>query len=110
MKKTVFFALLAIIPVSGFISCTSVAGPPRYSIVFHLEGGHIDGHPGSVIQYIEHGNSIDSEEQECPAVPQKENYVFGGWFTAKNGFGNKFTEQTRIYTNLTVYAKWINNQ
>jgi uncharacterized repeat protein (TIGR02543 family) len=38
--------------------------------------------------------------------PQKDNYTFGGWFTQRNGAGTQFTNETKVTSNLTVYAKW----
>jgi uncharacterized repeat protein (TIGR02543 family) len=106
MKKTVFFCLLAAALICGFIGCTSV-DESSYSVIFHLDGGHIKGHPGSLALSVGYGYNIDDyENKKLPANPEKENYVFGGWFTAKNGFGNEFTKKTRVFSNLTVYAKW----
>jgi uncharacterized repeat protein (TIGR02543 family) len=107
MKKTVFFGLLATILILGFIGCISVADDRRY-VMFYLDGGNIDGHPGSLVIYVDYGYAIDRyESNKFPVNPQKENFVFGGWFTAKNGFGNEFTKKIRVYSNLTVYAKWV---
>jgi uncharacterized repeat protein (TIGR02543 family) len=103
VKKFVFFGLLAVVLM--FIGCTSVADT-SCSVIFNLDGGHIDGHPGSLALKVDYGYNIDDENKKLPANPEKENYVFVGWFTAKNGFGNKFTAETRVFSNLTVYAKW----
>jgi uncharacterized repeat protein (TIGR02543 family) len=109
MKKTVFFGLLAVALLCGFIGCTSVA-ENNCLVIFHLDGGHIKGHPGSLALSVGYGYSVDHYESgKLPVNPEKENYVFGGWFTAKNGFGNEFTKKTRVFTNLTVYAKWEKN-
>jgi uncharacterized repeat protein (TIGR02543 family) len=106
MKKTLFFALLAAVLVCGFAGCMSVAEDSCW-VMFYLDGGHIDGHPGSVVAKVGYGDDMDQSRTKLPVNPQKENYVFDGWFTAKNGFGNAFTLKTRVYSNITVYAKWI---
>ena len=36
----------------------------------------------------------------------KENYVFAGWNTKKDGTGEKVTEDTKASSNITVYAIW----
>jgi uncharacterized repeat protein (TIGR02543 family) len=106
MRKKVFFCLLSAILTCGFIGCMSVA-EDNCRVIFHLDGGHINGHPGSFTYTVGYGYDIDHYESKgYPANPQKENYVFGGWFTAKNGFGNEFTKKTKVYKDLTVYAKW----
>ena len=40
-----------------------------------------------------------------PKAPLKSGYVFDGWFT-DSGLTSKFTEQTRVTANTTLYAKW----
>jgi uncharacterized repeat protein (TIGR02543 family) len=42
-----------------------------------------------------------------PAGPSKSGYVFGGWYTAKNGGGSQFTAETTVIGgDITVYARW----
>jgi uncharacterized repeat protein (TIGR02543 family) len=107
MRKIIFFGLLAAILMCGFIGCMSPADTTYHSVIFHLDGGHIDGNPGSLVSSVRFGENMDSKLIYFPADPQKEKFIFGGWFTAKNGFGNEFTINTRVYAQLTVYAKWI---
>jgi len=42
-----------------------------------------------------------------PTAPTKTGYTFGGWYTAINGRGTKFTAATPVTAAITVYAKWI---
>jgi uncharacterized repeat protein (TIGR02543 family) len=39
--------------------------------------------------------------------PTRDNHIFGGWYTEKEGRGNPFNPSTPITENITVYAKWI---
>jgi uncharacterized repeat protein (TIGR02543 family) len=41
-----------------------------------------------------------------PAIPKKTNYLFDGWYTAKDGGGNKVTAGTTVTSDTTYYAKW----
>ena len=103
--------LLHIITISIFIFfivfglATSPAPQPFYSVTFNLAGGHFGGDPRSVLKIVEHGKTIN----DFPGNPEKENNTFNGWFTARNGFGNKITGETIFYSDLTVYAHWVRN-
>ena len=44
-----------------------------------------------------------------PAAPEKEGYIFGGWYTEINGGGTQFTVGSVVTGNITVFAKWIEN-
>lgn len=39
-------------------------------------------------------------------VPSKEGYSFEGWYTSKNPYTNKFTLETSVNSDITLYAKW----
>jgi uncharacterized repeat protein (TIGR02543 family) len=41
-----------------------------------------------------------------PSNPTMSGYIFGGWYTSRNGGGSQFTSSTTITANITVYAKW----
>ena len=43
---------------------------------------------------------------DLPADPIKDGYVFSGWFTQKNGLGDKVEKNYPISSDLTVYAYW----
>lgn len=40
-----------------------------------------------------------------PKIPEKDGYIFGGWFIDKE-FTSKFDFSTKITKNTTLYAKW----
>jgi uncharacterized repeat protein (TIGR02543 family) len=44
-----------------------------------------------------------------PTEPQKAGFTFGEWWTSPDGSGTSFTGSTVVNANLTVYAKWIEN-
>ncbi|MDD3415870.1 MAG: InlB B-repeat-containing protein, partial [Lachnospiraceae bacterium] len=70
-----------------------------YSAVFDSQGGSIYD-PVTV----ERGKAIN----ELP-IPEKEGYLFAGWYTGENGTGSKITEKTKITKDVTLYAKWISS-
>lgn len=44
------------------------------------------------------------------ATAQREGYVFDGWYTGKNGTGEKITEDMTVKSeNITLYSNWIAN-
>jgi uncharacterized repeat protein (TIGR02543 family) len=51
---------------------------------------------------VDSGDSLDS----MPEEPVKSGYVFGGWYTQRNGGGSRFTDDTDVTENMTVYARW----
>jgi uncharacterized repeat protein (TIGR02543 family) len=59
---------------------------------------------GSIVdtQYVHAGDHVD----HLPATPQKQGYIFDGWYTEPNGGGTRFTETTPVTRDITVYAKW----
>ena len=103
VNKTVFFGLLAIVLVFGFIGCDDGNGNSNdeFTVTFDLDGGNIGGNTNSVPIKVKSGETIASLPN-----PQKGTDVFGGWFTQKNGAGTSFTSSTKVTANLTVYAKW----
>ena len=44
---------------------------------------------------------------ELPTAPKKLGYTFGGWYTEENGVETKFTANTKVTGDITVYAKWF---
>ena len=54
---------------------------------------------------------VFGETYQTLPMPEKHEYTFGGWFTAKNGSGVAITEDTtvRIPQNQTLYAFWHKN-
>ena len=41
-----------------------------------------------------------------PDEPKKESYIFGGWYQSLE-FETKFSFETKIEENTTLYAKWL---
>ncbi len=68
-----------------------------YTVTFDSQGGTVI----DPITNIGKGATIT-----LPEEPEKEGYIFGGWYTKPNGEGERFTNQTKIDGNITVYAKW----
>ena len=40
-------------------------------------------------------------------VPTRSGYVFGGWYTKKEGGGDAVYEEYKFYADTTVYANWV---
>lgn len=40
-------------------------------------------------------------------VPAKDGFTFKGWYTARNGEGERFNPGTQVTESITVYAHWI---
>ncbi|AOR24562.1 InlB B-repeat-containing protein [Clostridium taeniosporum] len=69
----------------------------RYKVKFDTDGGS----KVSPITNIKSGKTID-----LPDEPKKDGYKFDGWYK-DDDFDREFTEDTRIRSNMKVYAKWI---
>lgn len=52
------------------------------------------------------GNSLIT----WPPAPIRENYIFGGWYTGKDGTGTQYISTSPIYSQLSLYAKWSYNE
>ena len=57
---------------------------------------------------VQGGQSLN-DRQKPLGTTSRPGYIFGGWYTERNGSGDLFTVETPIETNMTVYAKWIPN-
>lgn len=70
-----------------------------YTVSFDTDGG-------SVIapQKVKKNGNLTAFD-----APEKEGYVFGGWFTDKE-FTNKFDLSSKITSNVQLYARWISNE
>jgi len=62
--------------------------------------------PGFTSKTVDYGSAIGA----LPSDPEFSGYKFGGWYTQKEGFGIKFTENTKVYEDKIVYAYWYNYQ
>ena len=87
-----------VIPALLFSSCKKKAPPVAYHIVtFNSQGGSAV----SPITGVKQGSTIT-----LPASPTKAGSTFDGWCTDKEG-KSSFSPTTPIYSDLTLYAKWI---
>jgi uncharacterized repeat protein (TIGR02543 family) len=50
---------------------------------------------------------VTSGVSAMPSNPTRDNYTFGGWYTAQNGGGSQFTADTTVSGDITVYARWV---
>ncbi|WP_252254623.1 InlB B-repeat-containing protein [Clostridium sp. ZBS12] len=69
----------------------------RYKVTFNTD----DGSSVSAITNIKSGKTID-----LPKEPTKSGYKFDGWYK-DDDFDKEFTEDTKIRSNMKVYAKWF---
>jgi uncharacterized repeat protein (TIGR02543 family) len=77
------------------------ANPGTYTITFDGDGSTTAPDPATK-SVIPPATTIDA----LPSDPAKTGFVFGGWWTEKNGAGTAFTAATPVTANSTVYAKW----
>jgi uncharacterized repeat protein (TIGR02543 family) len=75
-----------------------VPEPAVYTVTFNAAGGSAAPKPVTVTS----GTTLSS----LPIPTRNAWDTFGGWYTAVDGGGEKFTEDTKVTANLTVYAKW----
>lgn len=68
----------------------------RYTVTFDSRGG-------TAIEPVE---GIVPDTCISLPVPTKENCLFAGWFTEENGEGIRYTSDTPITGNITLYAYW----
>ncbi|MDR3130951.1 MAG: InlB B-repeat-containing protein, partial [Treponema sp.] len=74
---------------------------PLYTVSFDTDGGE----PGVQTREIEDGGTLGAESM--PSGPARGGYSFGGWWTEKEGAGKRFTQETKVTKDITVYAKWV---
>ncbi|MBQ7593500.1 MAG: InlB B-repeat-containing protein [Synergistaceae bacterium] len=72
--------------------------PSGYTVIFDSDGG-----TEIASQNVEAGSLVTR-----PDDPEKENNSFMGWYTSK-GFSFRFDFNTPISSNITLYAKWWDN-
>lgn len=70
-------------------------------VTFHLEGGELNGKTEDVKAEVLSGGFIDD-----PGFPSKEGYAFEGWYTAKNGEGEKANLESAFAKDTDLYAYW----
>lgn len=50
--------------------------------------------------------SYTLQSGDFPTNPTRDHYIFGGWFTDKNGIGTEVSAGYPITDDITLYAKW----
>ncbi|MDR3365863.1 MAG: InlB B-repeat-containing protein [Prevotellaceae bacterium] len=75
-----------------------------YTLTFDANGGEISANEGT--KEVIFGAPVG-----LLPIPVYEGYTFMGWNTAKSGSGNTYTDTTTYgrKSNLTLYAKWLEN-
>jgi uncharacterized repeat protein (TIGR02543 family) len=53
------------------------------------------------------GSDPGDPDSTMPPNPTRSGYDFGGWYTERNGGGNRFTEASPVTGTITVYARWL---
>ena len=77
---------------------------PQYTVKFELNGGTItDGSADSITV-----EKYDTIKDRLPDV-EKGNYEFQGWFVDE-ACTQKFVEEQQITKDMTLYAKWLNEE
>lgn len=94
MRKSRWSVALLVLIVVAFclIACNKETKPATFTISFDTGGSA----PISVV-----------EGEEAPAIeePQKEGYIFDGWYTDEN-LQEEFVATQPITQNIVLYAKW----
>jgi uncharacterized repeat protein (TIGR02543 family) len=71
----------------------------KYTVTFDADGGT----PATETKQVTNGSFVGTD---MPPAPTKGGFVFGGWYTAKNGGGTQFTAETTVIGDIRVYARW----
>lgn len=106
MKKQLF-GLFVILSVLVFTGCPNPASSApdsstsTFSVLFDSQGADLEADPTSKMVTVP-VTTIDA----LPTAPEKNGFIFGGWFTEENGGGSEFTASTEVHGDITVYAKW----
>ena len=93
MKRTVFFGLLVILMVFGFIGCDT----ETYTVTFNSNGGSAVAAVTGIIS----GSTIT-----LPTPPIKIDNTFIGWYTDNGTFQDEFTALTVVLSDILLFAKW----
>lgn len=85
--------------VSGYrIGVEPIITASTHYVVFDTNGGN-----AIESKAFDEGAAINVSE----IVPEKENYIFDGWYTNSDFSGDAFTTGTMGTSDITLYAKWI---
>ena len=99
MIKRFFGKICAIMPILLLaIIILAACGKEKYKVDFLVDG--------ELYYSLETGNS----ELKLPDAPEKEGYVFDGWYFDKDAWEKPFTQKTltqsALSSNLSVHARW----
>ncbi len=115
-KTRVFFSQAE--DVNGIVifrGCTTVEpGAAEHQVVISLYNTNtyvvtFDG-DGATVEAIPTTKTVTlpaTTMDALPTEPTKAGYIFGGWWTQKNGAGTEFTTDTVVAASTIVFAKWI---
>lgn len=105
MKKTSFVVLsiaLVLLTLLFIVACSGETQPatPKKSYIVTFES---DG--GTTVDPV----TVEEDQKvKQPAIPKKEGYYFGGWWTknSKGNFSSKYVFTKKVSGDLTLYARW----
>ncbi len=69
----------------------------KYTITFDADNGFVD---------ISHKTVLPNKACGTLPIPKRDGYNFAGWYTERNGAGERITAETIITQSMTAYAKW----
>lgn len=75
-----------------------VVSAPSYTVKFDTDGGSSIAN-----QTVTQNGTVNK-----PADPAKDGYKFDGWYTG-NDFAQEFDFNSKVTKNITIYAKWTEN-
>ena len=87
---------------ASVINLFAVWKPVTYFVVFDDQSATTRVSPDSMAVAFP-----DTCLKTLPSAPAKTGYLFGGWYTSKNGTGSPFTATTRVSGRMTVFANWL---
>ena len=74
-----------------------------YSLTYDSNGG-VSCAPNSITKFKNNKTNNTKWGELC--VPRRTNYTFVGWNTNKDGTGKTITSETKVDSNIKVYAIW----
>jgi uncharacterized repeat protein (TIGR02543 family) len=74
--------------------------PVQYTVTFNADGGS----PAAQTRTVNRGVLLGTANM--PEEPVNSGSVFGGWYTQQNGGGSRFTGNTPVTADATMYAWW----
>ena len=80
----------------------NVTGPKLLFVTFDAQGGVFTDGTSPLLRMVEENSTLAS----FPAVSYT-GYDFFGWYTAQNGGGIKYGNDTVFTTDITLYAYWV---